>query len=485
MAKDKKVNKKTKANRNYRLFSDYLNVVKTNDSKFINDNQGYFNNSFNYEIYFCFKLIAISDYFDLSLYTKSIFIRRYLEALGIIELFKNENILNLKINYQLFRILAQERKVGANEQTKMKKALMLPESTDFEKFLKSKTSIYLYALVSDYNNFNEILSKVDENLTDSYAFYSKIVHNVALYNEESIDKEFSNRYLLLRDAMKKEENNRDCESKKLITEGFEQNYHINQFINNYSNFKNKFKNFYNKLNQIKENYFKYYLYLFNFNLQYLFDLGILFFLNEERGAFITVKPYIEKSALFHTALNLNYDDFNALMEIYFKLSLNNISKHFKYSKSNIIDENNIHECYEKYNKLKQTNKFKFDNDILENPQMIFSENSKYSKRVKKLFSIIDDEDDRELYEEIYSRSVKFAHADGFLLHKLDEDYEEEIRYMIRFIFDFLRYINLVIKKVNNNKNKEINELITNLSNELDDFAIELDNLITKFENKKK
>lgn len=117
--------------------------------------------------------------------------------------------------------------------------------------------------------------------------------------------------------------------------------------------------------------------------------------------------------------------------------------------------------------------------------MIFSENSKYSKRVKKLFSIINDEDDRELYEEIYSRSVKFAHADGFLLHKLDEDYEEEIRYMIRFIFDFLRYINLVIKKVNNNKNKEINELITNLSNELDDFAIELDNLITKFENKKK
>ena len=60
-------------------------------------------------------------------------------------------------------------------------------------------------------------------------------------------------------------------------------------------------------------------------MQYLFDLGILFFLNEERGAFITVKPYIEKSALFHTALNLNYDDFNALMEIYFKLSLNNIS----------------------------------------------------------------------------------------------------------------------------------------------------------------
>ena len=92
MAKDKKVNKKAKSNRNYRLFSDYLNVVKANDSKFINDNRGYFNNSFDYEIYFCFKLIAISDYFDLSLYTKSIFIRRYLEALGIIE-FQNQLIL--------------------------------------------------------------------------------------------------------------------------------------------------------------------------------------------------------------------------------------------------------------------------------------------------------------------------------------------------------------------------------------------------------
>lgn len=485
MAKDKKVNKKTKSNRNYRLFSDYLNVIKANDSKFINDNRGYFNNSFDYEIYFCFKLIAISDYFDLSLYTKSIFIRRYLEALGIIELFKNGNILDLKINYQLFRILAQERKVGANEQAKMKKALMLPESTDFENFLKSKTSIYLYALVSDYTNFNEILSKVDENLVDSYAFYSKMVHNVALYNEESIDKEFNNRYLLLRDAMKKEENNRQSESKKLVTVGLDQNYYINEFIDKFSNFKNKFKIFNNELNKIKENYFKYYLYLFNFNLQYLCDLGILFFLNEERGAFITVKPYIEKSALFYTALNLNYDDFNTLIEIYFKLSLNNISKHFKYSKSDIISEDNTHECNEKYNRIKQNNQFKSNNDLLENPQMIFSDNSKYSKRVKKLFSIIDDKDDRELYEEIYTKSVKFAHVDGFLLHKLDEDYEEEIRYMIRFIFDFLRYIILVIKKVNNNVNKEINELTINFSKALDEFATELDNLITKFENKKK
>ena len=66
-----------------------------------------------------------------------------------------------------------------------------------------------------------------------------------------------------------------------------------------------------------------------------------------------------------------------------------------------------------------------------------------------------------------------------------EDYEEEIRYMIRFIFDFLRYIILVIKKVNNNGNKEISKLIINFSKELDGFATDLDNFITKFENKKK
>lgn len=485
MAKDKKVNKKAKSNRNYRLFSDYLNVVKANDSKFINDNRGYFNNSFDYEIYFCFKLIAIADYFDLSLYTKSIFIRRYLEALGIVELFKNENILDLKINYQLFRILAQERKVGANEQAKMKRALMLPESTDFDKFLKSNPSIYLYALVNNYKDFNEILTKVDANLADSYAFYSKIVHNLAIYNEKFIDKELNNRSLILRDAMKKEENNRQSETKKLITDGLEQNIYLNEFLNKFSNFNDNFKNFYNELNKIKENYFSYYLYLFNFNLEYLRDIGVLFFLKEERGAFITVKPYIEKSALFYTALNLNYEQFNTFIEIYFDLSINIISKHFKYSKSDIVDKDIIDKCYEKYSNFKNINRIIFNNKLLENPQNIFSPGFTYSARVDKLFSIIDDDDDRNLYKDIYNKSVVFSHADGYLLHKSDEDYEEEIRYMIRFIFDFLRYIILVIKKVNNNGNKEISKLIINFSKELDGFATDLDNFITKFENKKK
>ena len=86
MSKVKKTSKKDKANRLYRVFSDYLETIKSDDSKFINDNRGFFINSIKYEIYFCFKLIAIANYFNLTIYTTSILIRRYIEALALFNL---------------------------------------------------------------------------------------------------------------------------------------------------------------------------------------------------------------------------------------------------------------------------------------------------------------------------------------------------------------------------------------------------------------
>lgn len=41
MSKVKKTSKKDKANRLYRVFSDYLETIKSDDSKFINDNRGF------------------------------------------------------------------------------------------------------------------------------------------------------------------------------------------------------------------------------------------------------------------------------------------------------------------------------------------------------------------------------------------------------------------------------------------------------------
>ncbi len=485
MSKVKKTSKKDKANRLYRVFSDYLETIKSDDSKFINDNRGFFINSIKYEIYFCFKLIAIANYFNLTIYTTSILIRRYIEALALFNLSKIDNLL-LKVNYQLFRLKAQDRVVGKNEENKLKKELLLSRKIDFISFLKSSQLTYLHGVINDEINFNKLINlfEINQDLDNPYRFYSKIIHNISFDNLNSIDNEIKNRYLKLRDLMKKEENDFKEFNKKIISKGLNSNNYVSFYESEFLKFKNKFKDFSKLLNDKKENYYNRYFDIFLFNLNYLRDIHILFLLNEERGAYITIKPYLEKAAIFFTAINFDYVKFNDLISLYFKISSYSISKEFIYSKK--IDNVNelLDDCYLIFSKYINMNKYVFKTKVMDNPQTVIIKSSSYLDRVTNLLKKVE-ESEYEYNLNIYKKSIEFSHVDGYLLTKKDDDYLEEIRSIIRFVFDFLRYVFNKISNVNECKDDDILKALHEFENALDEFAIDTDNLLTKYENNKK
>lgn len=65
-----------------------------------------------------------------------------------------------------------------------------------------------------------------------------------------------------------------------------------------------------------------------------------------------------------------------------------------------------------------------------------------------------------------------------------EENKIEFSYVVRLIFDFLRYIIGVIKKVSDTSNKELNKSIEDFEKALNHFATSSDNLRTKYEKTK-
>ena len=494
-------NMKQKANRSYRFFSDRLEELKNDESKFINDKKGYFVNSFKYEIYYCFKLIAIANYFNLTLNTNCMFTRRYIEALAILNLSK-DNILYDE-NYHLFKLKAQKRVVAEKEANKLKNKLLLPKQIDFNSFLNSSDLIYLHGITANSEiNINNIINLFDVNksLRNDYVYYSKIVHNISPDHFAPIENETKNRNIKLREEMKgiKKENDEYKASKKLITPSLDTNTFIIQFENILGKFSKDYVKFFGFLKKEKPGYFDNYLEIFCFNLEYLRDITILYFLNEENGAFITIKPYLEKAAIFFTAINFNYEKFNDLIKYYYLSSLYSVTDLFLYTKNLHIDEeilqNNAYKTYSKYYKK---DKSEFIKTIFNNPQEIIinDHNINFSKRVLDFLKGIN-AIDTDYHFDIYTKSIEFAHAYGFMLNEVNnktneketqnekEENKIEFSYVVRLIFDFLRYIIGVIKKVSDTSNKELNKSIEDFEKALNHFATSTDNLRTKYEKTK-
>ena len=442
-------------------------------------------NAITYEFAFSLALFNYSQFIGSSESSNSLlFLRRLLECYAYYKPFEDKRF--EKINFQVYKIQAQNREVGEKEAKKIKDALKL-KRCNINDAIRNNNFLFLHGIYTSdfsYRNFiSEIFDRVDNEMIFLYDYFSLRAHqtNLNIFNKsfDNLDnrlfnnvKDFYPKIIIdaLKNIKKLPKVSLADEEKSFLSDNDGLIYRMHDEL----------LNFYAMIEKCNIDYYTVFLGLvWSFIESSLF----LFKLKSYRGIIATFKPFIEKVAVFSNLLKMKpYEADNAFFDFNF---CSMYVVHNTMAKMNILEENMLENELEKlyrnrFSKGSMEGFSSFKIKIENNPSYIITrKNENYSSSVERYFTENYIKDKKELMNAYYE-SVVLSHCDGFLLFKKDKDYSDYAKVVIKFSLDYFRYLidfffgNKFHYLLENGNGKEFinHQILINLTNQIESAHFE-------------
>lgn len=442
-------------------------------------------NAITYEFAFSLALFNYSRFIGSSESSNSLlFLRRLLECYAYYKPFEDKRF--EKINFQVYKIQAQNREVGEKEAKKIKDALKL-KRCNINDAIRNNNFLFLHGIYTSdfsYRNFiSEIFDRVDNEMIFLYDYFSLRAHqtNLNIFNKsfDNLDnrlfnnvKDFYPKIIIdaLKNIKKLPKISLADEEKSFLSDNDDLIYRMHDEL----------LNFYAMIEKCNIDYYTVFLGLvWSFIESSLF----LFKLKSYRGIIATFKPFIEKVAVFSNLLKMKpYEADNAFFDFNF---CSMYVVHNTMAKMNILEENMLENELEKlyrnrFSKGSMEGFSSFKIKIENNPSYIITrKNENYSSSVERYFTENYIKDKKELMNAYYE-SVVLSHCDGFLLFKKDKDYSDYAKVVIKFSLDYFRYLidfffgNKFHYLLENGNGKEFinHQILINLTNQIESAYFE-------------
>ena len=476
MQKSDKITKtKLKFNQQFRKALELMEICEAKSEDLNISLEDFYENAIIYEFAYTLALFNFSEVITGGSDDTLLFLRRSLECLAYY--LPYEKKLLEKINLQIFKIQAQNREVGLKEGAKIKNILHLKKS-DINSALRENKYLFLHGVYANefsYHNFVEEIFALESKkmsfiydylglrshqtnldlLSDSFVDLDKlIIEETKKYFPDNLQKALKNIKKLNKTSLIDAVNNIDKEY-PWLNEALEQ---LSIFSDN-----------------LHSGPLVYYVTLVNAVWNYFSTSLILKSIGSYRGIVATFKPFVEKVAILDNLRFVNREKASKIYIAYNFCSMYSIKSAM--TKLHILSENTTEDdMKEVYDELVKTNtKLSFQafiNLVNQNPSYIITmKKDNFSTSVEKFFDKNFKDRKNELLESYYE-SVVLSHCDGFLLFKKEKDYTNLANELIKFSFDYLKFLFNFF---------EANKLFYGLNYDENDFSLALSDLFNIFE----
>ena len=395
------------------------------------DNVTFFKQSLTYELTFFYMNFVFSLLFEFSSSVTYNFVRSFLISIGILGLSSNPERFD-NTNYELYKDIALNSNLSDKKMDKICKKFKISKKA-VKKCFNFSSMFYLFGADISSLESRSIVNKIFTSDEEIYLYdaISLFIHNLNItynlygfecskYKVEKTKKLDNSLFNLGRKFEKTFEKRIE---KPLLNNVDDQINNLKKTIFNLEEFKDV-------LTPINKEISFYLIDIFDIIMPMYRTLLMLFTYKNYLGIVFSFKPLIENLVMIYFLSKNNLEDCAIRLEYYDILTtyintkdnieIENIVKGKNDSFVSIIDDS-----YKKYyKKFINYNFYDFKNIIFSDPTYLLLLNrDSITGRVERLFSELLTKEDSAYMKNIYTKSIRLGHNDGFLYFYKDK-YEE-------------------------------------------------------------